>query len=110
MLDWFGGEFRAVEVAKKAVGTHVDGEWIEGASANEPASVIAIPITPAQLKHLPEGKYKAGDMKFYAKGSPVYKSDDIITCDGIKYKIGDIMDRSDKGNYTIYYGKREVEQ
>jgi hypothetical protein len=72
--------------------------------------MIAIPITPAQLKHLPEGKYKAGDMRFYSKGSPVYKSDDVITSNGIQYQIGDIMDRSHEGNYTIYYGKRIVEQ
>ncbi|MBN2157920.1 MAG: hypothetical protein JW807_00890 [Spirochaetes bacterium] len=110
MLDCFAGEFRTVEVAKKAVGTHVDGEWIPGSSLDETASMIAIPITPAQLKHLPEGKYKAGDMRFYAKGPQIYASNDIITCDGIKYMIGDIMDRSAQGNYTIYYGKRVVEQ
>lgn len=111
MLDNFGDEFKPVEVRQSEVGVLLDGEWIPGAKQTpETVSMIPIPITPAQLKNLPEGKYTAGDMRFYAKGPAVYKEGTAFVYKGITYKLRDINDRSDHGSYTIYYAKREVEQ
>jgi hypothetical protein len=111
MLENFGEEFKPVEVRRSEVGVLLNGEWMPGAEqAPETVSMIPIPITPAQLKNLPEGKYAAGDMRFYAKGPAVYKEGTVFEYKGVTYKLRDINDRDDHGSYTIYYAKREVEQ
>lgn len=67
-------------------------------------------ITAQQEKRLPEGSYKAGDMKFYAAGSAAkYKSGDQIEFSGIKYRIGDISERHE-GGFVIYLAKRPYER
>lgn len=111
MLDSFGGEFKPVTVTRSTVSVLTDGEWVPGAEeAPITVSMIPIPITPAQLKNLPEGKYTAGDMRFYVKGPAAYPDGTVFVYKGISYKVRDINDREDHGNFTIYYGKREVEQ
>ena len=110
MIRHFANMVREVEVTKYQPGRRVDGDWEKGEAVNETRKMIAIPITPAQLKQLPEGKYKAGDMRFYRKGTPVYRADDVITFNEVKYKIGDISDRAFDGNYTMYLAKREYDQ
>lgn len=110
MLEAFGAETRSVAVVKKTtVGVYVDGEYSPGSDAEESVQMIAIPITPAQLKNLPEGAYQAGDMRFYHKGEAMYSAGDVFTVGGVSYKVRDITDRSFEGNFTIYLAKRVYE-
>jgi hypothetical protein len=111
MLEYFGDEFKPVEIRRSDVSVLLEGEWIPGESHEpETANMIPIPITPAQLKNLPEGKYVAGDMRFYAKGPAIYEEGTVFMYKGISYKLRDNNDRDDHGSYTIYFAKREVEQ
>jgi hypothetical protein len=110
MLGSFGNEFRTVGVVKKTTaGVYIKGEWVPGDEAEESVEMITIPITPAQLKQLPEGAYQAGDMRFYHKGSAVYEPEDVFIVSNIKYQVRDITDRSFEGNFTIYLAKRIYE-
>lgn len=107
MLSAFDTEKRTVAIVKKTtVGAYVNGEWVEGSEASDSAEMIAIPITPAQLRHLPEGVYQAGDMRFYHTGEAVYGPGDVFTVSGVNYEVKDIADRSFEGNFTIYLAKR----
>jgi hypothetical protein len=106
----FKPEMRPVEVSVLTGENWIDGEWSPGhIDSTVTDSMAPIPITPAQLKNLPEGAYTAGDMKFYAVGKQ-YKRNDIICHNDIKYTIRDIMDRTDHGDYVIYYSRRLYEQ
>jgi len=109
MLDTFAGEMRIISVVQATAGAYVDGEWQE--STDDPVDVrmIAIPITPAQLRNLPEGAYQAGDMRFYHRGAPAYQPGDRFIINGITYRVRDITDRSFEGNFTIYLAKRDYE-
>lgn len=110
MLHHFVSLVRTVTVTKYVPGTRVDGDWVPGAPTDVDDKMICIPITPAQLKHLPEGKYKAGDMRFYRRGGPAYNDGDVVTVKNVKYRLGDISDRELDGNYTMYLGKRDYDQ
>lgn len=102
----FAGEYKDVNVYVQTEGHYDSGEWIAGSYLDPiPDKMTPRPVTPTQEKRLPEGKYKAGDMKFYVDGQAKYKSGDQIEYQGIKYDIGDISDRPE-GNFTIYMGKR----
>lgn len=110
MLNSFAAQTRSVAVVKKTtVGVYVDGEYSPGSETAETAQMITIPITPAQLKNLPEGAYQAGDMRFYHKGEAVYSPGDVFSVGGVDYKVRDITDRSFEGNFTIYLAKRVYE-
>ncbi len=111
MLEYFNIEKRPVTVRQFSSGELVDGEWING-SALEPRTVfmIPIPITPAQLKNLPEGKYVAGDMRFYHHGSIPFPEGTIFEYKQASYVVRDITDRSDHGNFVIHLAKRLLEQ
>ena len=102
----FDGEYKPVKVHVLVPGSSVDGERTDE-SFLPPADdgLVPRPVTPEQEKRLPEGKYKAGDMKFYSDGSAKYKSGDLIEYTGIKYRIGDISDRPE-GGFVIYMAKR----
>lgn len=102
----FSGEYRDVAVHVLVEGGYVDGERVNESFLDPaPDKMVPRPVTVSQEKHLPEGRYKAGDMKFYADGSVKYKSGDQIEYAGIKYRIGDISDRPE-GDFTFYMGKR----
>lgn len=108
----FAGEYRAVKVHVLVTS---DKEYVDGERAvesfNDPVDTTMVPrpVTLSQEKHLPEGKYKTGDMKFYKSGPVLYKSGDIIEHENIKYRIGDISSRSE-GGFVYYMGKRIYDQ
>lgn len=106
----FAGEYRDVKIHILAGGGYVDGEK-SAESFGEPApdKMVPRPVTLSQEKRLPEGRYKAGDMKFYAAGAAKYKSGDLIEYKEVKYRIGDIGDR-EEGGFTFYMGKRIYDQ
>lgn len=106
MMSAFYDEMVEVVITRYGAGSLLDGEFVPGEASTATERMAPIPITPAQAKLLPEGKYKAGDMKFYAAGAPVYRDGDIFQAGGSSFKVGDIMDRSAHGNYTIYFTKR----
>jgi hypothetical protein len=109
MLSHFKNEVRTVQVTRFSLGALVDGEFVPGTSTEpEPMEMVCIPITPAQLKTLPEGKYTSGDMRFYHTGAPVCSDGDIIAYDGVPYTVRDITDRTAIGNFTIYLAQRPV--
>jgi hypothetical protein len=110
MLRHFAALVRMVSVKSVAPGLRVDGDWVHGTPTTVETSMICIPITPAQLKHLPEGKYRAGDMRCYHKGAPRFADGDVITVKNVQYAIGDITDRELDGNYTMYLAKRDYDQ
>jgi len=110
MLEAFQTDMRAVTVVKKTtVGVYKDGEYTPGVETTETAQMVVIPITPAQLKNLPEGAYQAGDMRFYHRGKTVYASGDVFEVGGVRYMIRDVMDRSFEGNFSVYLAKRIYE-
>lgn len=99
-------DMRSVLLITKGSGHYEQGEWISGHEGTPiELKMVVLPITPKQLKTLPEGVYTSEDKKFYLTGKPVLASDDILKFEDNQYKIGDISDRSFEGNYTIYYGK-----
>ncbi|GEM_PF-1967512 len=106
----FSGEYRAVKVHVLVKGEIVDGEKT-GDSFKPPVNekMVPRPVTLIQEKRLPEGKYSAGDMKFYATGGLKYKNGDIIEYAGIKYCIGDFGIRPE-GNFISYMGKKTYDQ
>lgn len=105
----FAGEYRGVKVHILTKGKNVDGEKSrESFSEPLPDKMVPRPVTLSQEKRLPEGRYKAGDMKFYAAGPVKYKSGDLIEYKDVQYRIGDISDR-DEGGYTFYMGKRKYD-
>lgn len=106
----FAGEYKNVKVYTLIGGGYVDGERT-AESFNDPVNdnMVPRPVTLSQEKHLPEGKYKTGDMKFYVEDTVKYKSGDKIEYMDVKYRIGDIGYRSE-GLYTIYMGKRVYDQ
>ncbi len=111
MIGNFPEFMRPVAIVKKtSVGVYVGGEWEEGSTEETSAQMVTIPVTPAQLRSLPEGRYQAGDMKFYHSGSPIFQAGDIFTLDDVKYEVKDITDRSFNGDFTLYMGKRIYDQ
>lgn len=108
MLLAFANLVRPVEVTVTSTGSLVDGEMIPGEETTETANFIAIPITPAQVKNLPEGDYTAGDMKFYQKAAPRYAKGTVITLNGVAFEVRDIMDRTFEGGFTVYFARRRV--
>ncbi|MCL2154183.1 MAG: hypothetical protein FWH53_00820 [Leptospirales bacterium] len=104
------GGYQDVKVHVLAKGEYIDGEW---QNANFEAAIdermTPRPVTLTLEKKLPEGTYKAGDMKFYVAGKAAYKSGDLIGYKDIKYRIGDISER-DEGNYTMYMTQRIYDQ
>ena len=103
----FSGENKPVLVHVRAGGQYVNGEWT-GSSLKEVVNDHMTPrqITPQEERRLPDGSYKAGDMKFYAQGNEAkYRSGDEIEFAGIKYRIGDISVRHE-GSFVIYHSKR----
>lgn len=106
----FAGEYRAVKVHILVKGGLVDGEKTDD-SFQSPVDekMVPRPVTLTQEKRLPEGKYSAGDMKFYALGPLKYKSGDVIEYAGIKYRIGDFGIRPE-GGFVSYMGKRIYDQ
>lgn len=110
MLRHFAALVRKVTVTRYAQGQRVDGDWVAGAATDVPLEMICIPITPAQLKRLPEGKYQAGDMRFYRQGMPAFKDGDVVTYRSVRYQISDITDRELDGNYTMYLAKRDYDK
>jgi len=106
----FAGEYRAVKIHVLVPGKNVDGERVPE-SFNDPVDdkLVPMPVTLTLEKRLPEGKYKAGDMKFYADGPVKYKSGNVIEYKEVKYRIGDIGDR-EEGGFTFYMGKRIYDQ
>lgn len=101
-----GNDYKFVKVYKYENGNYNDGEWTQGKKTAINDIMIPRPITPQQERRLPEGSYKAGDMKFYKRGEAVYKSGDVIEYNGNKYRIGDISERHE-GGFVIYFGKLE---
>ena len=110
MLEAFQSDIRNVTVIKKTtVGVYVEGEYTPGAETTETAQMVVIPITPTQLKNLPEGAYQAGDMRFYHKGRSVYAAGDVFEVGGVRYMVRDVTDRSFEGNFSMYLAKRIYE-
>lgn len=109
MLKFFVKYLRTITIIKYGSGNYVDGEWKSGTQQNQNVKMIAMPITPSQLRNLPEGAYQAGDMRFYAKGGALYNPGDIFVVDGIRYIVRDIMNRQFDGNFTVYYAKRDYD-
>lgn len=109
MIEVFDNVSRTVEVKKFSPGAYANGEWTKGGETPGSTQMIAIPITPTQLRNLPEGKYKAGDMRFYHKGAPVYGQGDLILLGEVKFEIMDISDRFHDGGFTLYFAKRIYE-
>ena len=106
----FAGEYRAVKVHVLVKGRLVDGEKVEDSfEAAVDDKMVPRPVTVTQEKRLPEGRYKAGDMKFYTEGSVKYKSGDLIEYKDVKYRIGNISDR-EEGAFTFYIGNRLYDQ
>lgn len=106
----FAGEYRAVKIHVLVKGGLIDGEKVaEAFEAPVDDKMVPRPVTVTQEKRLPEGKYKAGDMKFYALGTLKYKSGDVIEYDEIKYRIGDSGLRPE-GGFVSYMGKRIYDQ
>jgi len=104
------GEYKDVKVHVLKSGEYVDGEWVNAAFAEiVDVKMAPRPVTLTLEKKLPEGRYKAGDMKFYAAGKALYKSGDLIEYKSVKYRIGDISER-DEGNYTMYMTQRIYDQ
>jgi len=101
-----GNGYKLVKIYKYTAGMYVDGEWSKGTRTAIEDVMIPRIITPQQEKRLPEGAYKAGDIKFYKRGSIEYSSGDVIEYNGIKYRIGDISERHE-GGFVIYFAKRE---
>ena len=103
----FAGEERNVLVYALTGGQYEDGEWSgESFLDAETVQMTPRPITPHEERRLPSGSYKAGDMKFYARGNKAeYKSGDVIEYTGIKYRVGDISERPE-GGFIVYYVKR----
>ena len=106
MVDYFNEMKREVKVTKHADGKLVDGEWVDGDAAEVIDVMIAIPVTPASLRYLPEGSYTTEDMRFYHDGKTKYKANDVFCLGGVKYKVKDITDRSYEAESIIYYAKR----
>ena len=104
------GEYKDVKIHVLTQGEYIDGEW-KNASFESPieAKMAPRPVTLTLEKRLPEGRYKAGDMKFYRSGVIEYKSGDIIEYNDVKYRIGDISERPE-GNYTMYMTQRIYDQ
>ena len=104
------GEHKDVKVHALKSGRYVDGEWVNANFEDAiDAKMTPRPVTLTLERKLPEGRYKAGDMKFYAIGKALYNSGDLIEYKGVKYRIGDISER-DEGNYTMYMTQRIYEQ
>lgn len=107
MLEAFLQNFQDVSVVITQK-TRVKGESTETQSEPINDSMLVMPITPKQLKALPEGSYSTEDKRFYVFGAPEYKEKDIIYHNEVPFRIKDILDRSDDGDFTIYYGKKEI--
>ena len=104
------GEYRDVKIHVLTQGEYLDGEWEHESFESPIATKMAPrPVTLTLEKRLPEGRYKAGDMKFYCAGGVEYKSGDIIEYKDVKYRIGDISERPE-GNYTMYMTTRIYDQ
>ena len=108
MLQEFRDRFRKVKVIQCGSGQRVRGEWVEKSTAPVERDMIPSAMTPSRLKHLPEGRYSTEDMKFYATGSREWNKEDVIIYKDTRYVIRDITDRSELGNMTAYFAKREV--
>lgn len=111
MLEHFANEVRQVSVTAYADGEYVDGEWVNG-SAEGPVvcKMIEIPITPAQLRSLPEGRYTAEDKKLYHEplSGPLFPAGTLFEFDSVQYEVRDITDRRLLGGFVIYYVKRKA--
>lgn len=108
MFSYFKDMLRPVSIERATqAGEYVGGEWQAAATQTQEDRMVAIPLTPGQLRNMPWGVYTSGDMKFYGEGRPKYEKGDIITFEGIKYVIRDITDRAFEGNFSIYMGKRQ---
>ncbi len=96
------------DVRKKTEGEYVDGEWIAGSLVEETALMVPRPISPQDVRRLPEGKYLSGSMKFYATDLSIgLRPGDVIIYKNIEYEVGDIWDREE---FLVYIGKRLYEQ
>ena len=104
-------EYKNVKVYILNERGYVDGELTSESFSDAPVitKMAPRPITLSLEKRLPEGSYKAGDMKFYVDGNVEFKSGDIIEYKNVKYRIGDIAER-EEGNYTMYMTARIYDQ
>jgi hypothetical protein len=104
------GEYKDVKIHVLTQGEYIDGEWKnESFEPPVPTKMAPRPVTLTLEKRLPEGRYKAGDMKFYIDGGTALKSGDLIEYEDVKYRIGDISERPE-GHFTMYMTQRIYDQ
>jgi hypothetical protein len=104
----FTGLWRNVTLIEYGPDQINKGERVRGTPAEFIVQLVVLRITPTQLRSLPEGQYKAGDLQIYGKTTADLREGLYLTYNGNRYRIDQIADRGFEGGYVKAYAKREL--
>lgn len=109
MMEYFPELTRIVSVTAITQGSYIEGEWVPGLTEpQENLRMVVMPITPRQLKNLPEGQYSTQDKKFYHKSNDEFREGTVFVTGNDRYEVKESTDRRIEGGFMLYMGKRII--
>ena len=94
---------RPVTLSRPAVGSYVDGRWIESASVTSTIMAAVLAISPRQLRDLPEGQQTTASKLIWTR-TTLYAADegsgrraDEIVDGSRRYRVLALHDRGEGG-------------
>jgi len=80
-----------ITVTRKAVGSYVNGRWVDGTAADHSVSGNVQPLSGRELQQLPEGDRERQPLKIYTAFA-LANGDVVTRGDGIEYEVQAVED------------------